>query len=147
MRVEDALRKIRLLRRLVPENGASEFEAETAGRMVQALMDRYSIGKADVLGAATPPNRMTWVYWEQLLAEFGITLSPFGGRASAKFGNGSLIVIRLTDGHWQVRQPSAAGWKIAVRDFGLESLRAHLTKHGPRSYSLVNQATAESRDL
>src|SRR5215469_14053851 len=103
MKVEDALRKIRLLRRLVPENGASEFEAETAGRIVQALMDRYSIGKADVLGVANPPNRMTWVYWERLLAEFGITLSPFGGRASATFGKGFLIVIRLANGHWEVR--------------------------------------------
>ena len=71
MRVEDALRKIRLLRRLVPENGASKFEAETASRLVQALMERYSIEKEDVRPVATPRSRMTWVYWEHLLAEFG----------------------------------------------------------------------------
>jgi hypothetical protein len=37
MRVEDALRKIRLLQRLVPENGASIAEAETASRWFSHL--------------------------------------------------------------------------------------------------------------
>jgi hypothetical protein len=137
MRVEDALRKIRLLRRLVPENGASEFEAETAGRLVQAMMDRYSIGKEDVQGVARPRNRMTWVYWEQLLAEFGLGLDRFGGRASATLANDARVVIRLASGHWHVQQASPEGWKIAVRDFGLESLRAYLAERGPRPYSLV----------
>jgi hypothetical protein len=137
MRVEDALRKIRLLRRLVPENGASEFEAETATRLVQALMERYSIGKEDVQSIARPRNRMSWVYWEHLLAEFGVALDRFGGRASASLGNGALIVIRLAVGHWHVQHASPEGWKIAVRDYGLESLRAYLSKNGPRSYSLA----------
>ena len=83
MRVEDAVRKIRLLRRINPESGASKFEAETATRLVQTLMERFSIGKEDVQPVATPRSRMTWVYWEQLLAEFGIALERFGGRASA----------------------------------------------------------------
>jgi uncharacterized protein DUF2786 len=138
MRVEDALRKIRLLRRLVPENGASEFEAETASRLVQALMDRYSIGKADVQGVPSPRNRMTWVYWEQMLTEFGIGLDRFGGRASVTLGSDARVVIQLASGHWHLQQASPQGWKTAVRDSGLESLRAYLTKHGPRSYSLVN---------
>jgi hypothetical protein len=137
MRVEDALRKIRLLRQVIPERGASEYETETATRLVQALMERYSIGKEDVQPLATRRNRMTWVYWEQLLAEFGIALNRFGGRASASLGNGALIVIRLAAGHWHVQQVAPEGWKIAVRDSGLESLRAYLAKHGPRSYSLV----------
>src|ERR1700730_17397653 len=79
VRIEDALRKIRLLRRLVPENGASEAEAETASRLVHALMERYSIGREDLRPVASPPNRLTWVYWEQLLAEFGMRLHRFGG--------------------------------------------------------------------
>lgn len=137
MRVEDAIRKIRLLRRLVPENGASEFEAESASRIVQAMMDRYSIGKEDVQSVARPRNRMTWVYWEQLLAEFGLGLDRFGGRASATLANDARIVIQLASGHWQVQQVSLEGWKTAVRDFGLESLRAYLAERGPRSYSLV----------
>jgi hypothetical protein len=28
-------------------------------------------------------------------------------------------------------------WKVLVRDFGLESLRAYLAEFGPRTYSLV----------
>ena len=136
MRVEDALRKIRLLRRVIPQNGASEFEANTAAHLVQTLMERYSIGKEDIHPVASPRNRMTWVYWEQLLADFGIGLDRFGGRASASLGNGARIVIQLSAGHWHVQKVSPEGWTIAARDSGLESLRAYLAKYGPRSYSL-----------
>ena len=136
MRIEDALRKIRLLRRLVPENGASEAEAETASRLVHTLMERYSIGREDLRPVATPSSRMTWVYWEQLLAEFGINLNRFGGRASASLGSDARIQIRLAAGQWQIQQTSPTGWKIVVRDFGLESMRAYLAKYGPRTYSL-----------
>ena len=137
MRFEDALRKIRLLRRLVPEKGASEAEAETAARLIRSLMERYSIGKEDLQPVASPSSRMTWVYWEQLLAEFGISLNRFGGRASASLGNDALILIRLTAGQWQIQQKSPMGWEIIVRDFGVESLRAYLAKYGPRVYSLA----------
>jgi hypothetical protein len=82
------VRKIRLLRRLVPQNGASEAEAETASRLVHTLMERYSIGREDLPAVANRSNRMTWVYWEQLLAEFGVNLNRFGGRASASLGSG-----------------------------------------------------------
>lgn len=137
MRVEDALRKIRLLRRFIPENGATEPEAETAAHLAQALMERYCVGKEDVQPVASPRNRMSWVYWEQLLEDFGIALNRFGGRASAPLGNGALIVIRLATGGWHLQQRSPEGWKVSVRDCGLESLREYLAKHGPRSYSLA----------
>lgn len=138
MKVEDALRKIRFLRRVIPENGASEFEAENAALLAQTLMERYSIKKEDVRPLAIRPGRMTWVYWEHLLGEFGIALDRFGGRGSASLGNGSVIVIRLAAGSWHLQQASPEGWRIAARDYGLESLRAYLAKHGPRSYSLVD---------
>jgi hypothetical protein len=137
MRAEDALRKIRLLMRIDPERGASKFEAETATRLAQALMERYSIEKEDIRPLTAPPSRMTWVYWEELLAEFGLALDRFGGRASASLGNDRLIIIRLAEGHWHVQQASPEGWKIAVRDSGLESLRAYLGRCGPRSYSFA----------
>jgi len=105
MRFEDALRKVRQLRRFVPENGASEAEVETAARLVRSLMERYSIGRED-LRPASPPSRMTWVYWEQLLAEFGISLNRFGGRASASLGSGALILIQLGAGQWHIQQAS-----------------------------------------
>ena len=136
MRVEDALRKIRLLRRISPENGASKFEAETATRLAQALMERYSIEKEDVRPVAAPRSRMTWIYWEHLLAEFGLALDRFGGRGSASLGNGVVVVIRLAAGHWHAQQASSGGSKIAARDSGLASLREYLVKHARRSYSL-----------
>jgi Protein of unknown function (DUF2786) len=137
MRFEDALRKIRHLRRLVPENGASEAEAETAARLVRNLMERYSIGIEDVRPGASPCNRMTWVYWEQLLAEFGISLNRFGGRGSASLGSDVLILIQLKANQWHLQQSSPDGWEIIVRDFGVDSLRAYLAKYGPRVYSLA----------
>jgi len=101
-------------------------------------MQRYSIGTEEVHAVQSQRNRMTWVYWENLLAEFGITLERFGGRGSASLGNGAAIIIRLADGRWHVQEMSAAGWKIAVRDFGLETLRSYLANQGPRAYSLVS---------
>jgi Protein of unknown function (DUF2786) len=137
MRFEDALRKVRHLRRLVPENGASEAEAETAERLVRSLMERYSIGREDLRPVASPPSRMIWVYWEQLLAEFGFSLNRFGGRGSASLGNDALILIRLTANQWHLQQSSPNGWEVIVRDFGVESLRAYLVKYGRRVYSLA----------
>jgi hypothetical protein len=109
MRFEDALRKIRHLRRLVPKNGASEAEAETAERLVRSLMERYSIGREDLRPVASPPSRMTWVYW--VLAEFGISLNRFGGRGSASVGSDALILIRLTATQWHLQQSSPNGWE------------------------------------
>jgi hypothetical protein len=136
MRVEDAVRKIRLLWRVNMERGASKFEAETATRLVQTLMERFSIGKEDLQPVVTTRSRMTWVYWEQLLAGFGIRLDRFGGRASASLGNDARVVIQLSTGRWHVQQVSPGGWTTAAQDSGLESLRAYLAKYGPRSYSL-----------
>src|ERR1700745_1557947 len=137
MRFEDALRKIRHLRRLVPENGASEAEADTAERLVRNLMERYSIAREDLRPVASPPSGMTWVYWEQLLAEFGISLNRFGRRGSGSLGSDALLLIRLTANQWHLQQSSSSGWEIVIRDFGVESLRAYLAKYGPRLYSLA----------
>jgi hypothetical protein len=94
-------------------------------------MERYSIGREDLRPIANRSNRMTWVYWERLLAEFDIRLIRFGGRASASLGSDARILIGLAPGQWQVEQTSPTGWKIVVQDFGLESLRAYLVKYGP----------------
>lgn len=142
MRFEDALRKIGLLRRLIPANGASEAEAEVASRLAQTLMERYCIKTDDIPSHEIPSPRMSWVYWEHLAAEFGMSLDSFGRRASLRLANGALIVIRLAANQWHVQHPSADGWKIMARDFGVESLRAYLAKHGPRSYSMASFETA-----
>jgi len=65
MKIEDVLRKIQLLRRFVPENGAFHAEAETAAHLVWTLMERYSIGIEQVRAVANPARRMSWVYCEQ----------------------------------------------------------------------------------
>jgi hypothetical protein len=57
--------------------------------------ERYSIGREDLRPVANRSNRMTWVYGEQLLGEFDISLIRFGGRASASIGSGARIIIRL----------------------------------------------------
>jgi hypothetical protein len=137
MKVEDALRKIRLLRRIILANGAFEAEAETATRLAQVLMERHSISAENVRPLAIPSARMTWVYWEQLLTEFGMRLVRFGRRASVRLRNGVLLIIRLAANQWHVQQPSSDGWKIMARDFGVETLRAYLAKNGPRAYSLA----------
>lgn len=137
MTVEAALRKIRLLRRVVTGNGASEGEARAAARLAGALMERYSIRGEDVQPIGDPFNRMTWVYWDQMLEEFGLVADHIGGRANAEFGDGLHIVIRLQSGQWQVQQRSPQGWKIAAQGEGLKALRKYLTRNTPRTDSLV----------
>ena len=43
MKVDDALRKIRLLRLVNADNGASDAEAENASSLVRRLMDRFAV--------------------------------------------------------------------------------------------------------
>ena len=43
MKFEDALRKIRLLRQIKPENGSSDSESENAAALVRTLMQRFEV--------------------------------------------------------------------------------------------------------
>jgi Protein of unknown function (DUF2786) len=124
MKVEDALRRIRLLRRVIPANGAFEAEAETATRLAQVLMERHAISADDVRPLATPSARMTWIYWEQLLTEFGMRLERFGRRACVRLGTAclSLSGSRLTSGTRSIHHPMAGkswlgilAWKPCAR--------------------------------
>ncbi len=139
MRIEDALRKVRLLRRVRTENGASEPEAENAARLAQALMERYALRPSDLRAESAPVFRMTWVYWQQLMEEYGIKLRHFGKRGNASLGDGRLIFIRLDSGQWQVQRTSPGGWETIQRDWGVETLRAYLVKSGPRLYSFARR--------
>jgi hypothetical protein len=105
MRAEDALRKIGLLRKVKLENGALEAEAENAARLAKALMERYAITSEDVLDAAPRPAfRMTWVYWQELLHEFGLQLRHFGHRGNAAIGADRIVYINLRTSQWSVEQ-------------------------------------------
>ena len=135
MKIEDALRKVRLLRKVSRENGASEGEIHNAARLIQTLMERYALNRDELPLKPAPVFRMTWVYWQHLMSEYGITLRHFGKRGNASLGDGRLIFIRLDTGQWQVQRTAPGGWETTQRDFGVESLRAYLTKSGPRLYS------------
>lgn len=140
MNLEDALRKIRLLRRFRPENGASEPEAENAARLAQALMERYALRPGDLRAAdPAPVLGLSWMYWQQLMDEYGIKLRHFGRRGNASLGDGRLIFIRLDSGQWQVQRTSPGGWETIQRDGGVESLRTYLSKSGPRLYSFARR--------
>ncbi len=135
MKAQEALRKIGLLRKIKTENGALATEADNAARLVKALMDRYAI-KADDIPAITqtPIYRMTWIYWRDLLHQFGLKLRHFGHRGNATIGNDKIVYINLRTSQWWIEQKSNGGRQTSVRDWGVESLRTYLDEHA-RSYS------------
>lgn len=139
MRVEDALRKVRLLRRVRPENGASAAEADNAARLADAIIERYALGNGDIHPESAPRRRLSWVYWQHLMEDFGIKLRHFGKRGNASLGDGRLIFIRLDSGQWQVQRTAPSGWETIKRDYGVEALRAYLMQNGPRMYSFTHK--------
>jgi hypothetical protein len=146
MTVEDALRKIALLRRVSADKGALAAERDTAHRLQKVLMERYAIKAQDVpegaAAAATTPFRLNWNYWQELLDEFNLRLSRFGGRGSAEIGKNTVAYIRLATNEWWIEERSARGWQTTIRDNGLESLRTWLKEHAPKTYSF---STADRR--
>ena len=130
MKAEEALRKIGLLRRVKTKNGALAAEADNAARLVKALMERYAI-KADDIPAdsQTPVFRMTWIYWQDLLHQFGLQLRHFGHRGNAAIGDDKIVYINLRTSQWWIEQKSGGGWQTSVRDWGVESLRTYFDEH------------------
>jgi hypothetical protein len=136
MTVEDALRKIELLRKVSTDKGALAAERETAHRLQKMLMERYAIKGGDV--PEPPPataTRLTWVYWQELLEEFGLNLTHFGNRGSAQVGNNIIVYVRLATNQWWADVKSPGGWRTTIKDKGIKSMRSYLKEHAPRSYS------------
>ena len=102
MKLEEAQRKIQLLSRITPRNGASAAEAETVPNLARARIERFAVQQELARTAPAPTSRLTWVYWESLLGDYGIGLNRFGGRGSAQLGSGLVAFIRLDTGHWSV---------------------------------------------
>jgi hypothetical protein len=140
MTVEDALRKIALLRRLSTDKGALAAERETAYRLQKVLMQRYAIKDQEIPDGrpTTRPFRLNWDYWQELLDEFGLSLTRFGGRGSAKIGN-NIAHIRLAANEWWIEERTPRGCQITIRDRGLDSLRSYLKEHAPKSYSFYRR--------
>jgi hypothetical protein len=141
MTVEDALRKIALLRRINTDNGSAAAEVETAYRLQKALMQRYAIKAQDIPDGSPTKSvfRLNWSYWQELLEEFGLSLGRLGNRGSAAVGNNSKVYIRLDKNQWWIEERSPRGWQATVRDRGLESLRKYLNEHAPRSYTFLRR--------
>jgi hypothetical protein len=141
MTVEDALRKIELLRRLSTDKGAVPAEREAAYRLQKVLMERYAIKRQEVPeGAKTNAFRLNWTYWQELFDDFDLRLNHFGNRGSAEVGRNSMVYITLGDSQWRVDdRTKAGGWQTTVRDKGIDSLRAYLKEHAPKSYSFARR--------
>jgi hypothetical protein len=138
MRLEDALRKVRLLHNYSVDKGAFETEAESAANLAKRLMDRYGIEKRDALQPSREQTRerKSWVYWDHLFEQFGIELRHFGRRGNASLGNGERAVPNLDTGEWHVQRPSPAGWVIVAKGQGLQTLNDYLARKVPKTYSM-----------
>lgn len=140
MTVEDALRKIELLRRLSADKGAVPAEREAAYRLQKVLMERYEIKRQEVPeGSPTNVFRLNWTYWKELFDEFDLRLNHFGNRGSAEVGLNIIVYITLGNSQWRAEERSKGGWQTTVRDRGIDSLRAYLKEHAPKSYSFTRR--------
>lgn len=140
MTVEDARRKVALLRKVSNDKGAVPAERETAYRLQKALMERYAITDQEI--AVAPPttiSRLNWGYWQELLDEFGLRLNRFGNRGSVEVGSTSIVYITLNTNQWRAEERGPGGRQTKVRERGIESLRAYLREHAPRSYSFLRR--------
>jgi len=136
MKIEDALRKIRLLRLVNAENGASDAEAENASNLVRRLMDRFAVRSEEARRPNPSQFRMSWVYWDHILYDFGLELHHFGKRGSAQIGADKQVLIRLDTGEWRVQQTTPEGSDLLIKDNGVESFQAYLNKNAPKMHSL-----------
>jgi hypothetical protein len=139
MRLEDALRKTRLLRQVKPQNGSSEAEAESATQIIRTLMDRFAVKPEDVRPITDmPPFRMTWVYWDSFLAEYGLELRRFGKRGSVPISGDTQALIRLDTGLWRVQRGQNGSTQVVAEGKGVETFQVYLNKNAPRMYSQSN---------
>ena len=75
MNREAALRKVSLLRRVIPERGATPGEFESATQLAKKLVDDLALPEDEIIRRTHEPNnRRSWVYWEQAASEFGLRI-------------------------------------------------------------------------
>ncbi|MFZ2059456.1 MAG: hypothetical protein WAU82_00450 [Candidatus Binatus sp.] len=141
MTVEDARRKIALLRRVSTDKGALAAEREAAYRLQKALMERYAIKDQEIPDGQTTsrPFSLNWDYWKELLGEFDLSLTHFGGRGSVEIGRNIIAHIRLAANEWWIEERTPRGRQITVRDRGFDTMRTYLKEHAPRGYSFLRR--------
>ena len=146
MTLEDALRKIRSLRQVKAQNGSSEAEAESATQIISTLMDRFAIKPEDVSPVTDMrPFRMTWDYWDNLVAEYGLQLRRFGKRGSVPISGEAQALIRLDTGLWRVQRGQNGSTQVVAEGTGVETFQIYLNKNAPRMYSLSNNRRSAFR--
>jgi hypothetical protein len=139
MNRDDAMRKVRLLKQVRPENGATEPEADNAQRLAKRLIDQHVLETSDWTSfKGKSETRRSWVYWEHIADEHRVTLSHFGTRGSIRLDDGKMLVlIELGSGEWQVQRASRAGYETVRRGRGLESFRDYMQLNAPRAYTFA----------
>src|SRR5579863_8382941 len=128
MKIEDAMRKIRLLRRVNAQNGSSAAEAENAAALIRTLMDRFAVKTEEVRPTDEMRNqRMTWVYWDHMAAEHGLELGHFGKRGTISIGGDKQALIRLDTGQWRVHSGRNGSTQVVAEGQGVETFQTYLS--------------------
>lgn len=135
MKLEDALRKVHLLRQVTRENGFSEGETDNAMRMAGALSQQFAIRPEDLRPARPVFRRPTWFYWQNLLNDFCLELRHFGKRGSVSINGTHKLIIRWDSGEWFAQKMSRGGWETVEHNSGLDALRSYLVRNTPRNYT------------
>jgi hypothetical protein len=137
MKREDAMRKIRAMRNITMENGATPAEVDLAKQFVGRMILDYNIQRDEPRPSVSRRSSAAWDYWRSLLGEFRLKPSRTFNRASVMIGPDYRIIINLGTNEWQVQQVSA-GYKTVFKRRGMESLRSYLRENVPRTYAFTH---------
>jgi hypothetical protein len=136
MKREDIIRKIRAMRNITPESGATPAEVDLAKQFVGRMIQNYDI-QLDEPRPSVPQRSSAWDYWRSLLGEFRLEPHRAFNRASVMVGTDYRVIINLGTTEWQVQQVSA-GNKTVLKHKGMESLRSYLREKAPRTRSFAH---------
>jgi hypothetical protein len=137
MKREDAMRKIRAMRNITPENGATRAEADLAKQFVGRMIQNYNIQLDEPRPSVPQRSSAAWDYWRSLLEEFRLEPHRAFNRASVMMSPDYRIIINLGTNEWQVQRVSA-GNKTVFKRRGMESLRSYLRENAPRIHSFAH---------
>ena len=134
MKREDAIRKIRAMRNITVENGATPAEVDMAKQFVDRMVRNYNIQLDEPRPNVPQRTSAAWDYWRSLLEEFCLKPSRSFNRASVMMGADYRIIINLGTNEWHVQQVST-GNKTVFKRRGMESLRSYLRDNAPKTYA------------
>lgn len=104
--------------------------------MTETLLREFAVEPEAVLPPAPTIHRPSWVYWENLLSQYGLQLRRFGKRGSVTIASDRhMLLIRIDTGEWQAQKMGPGGWQVVAREVGLDSMRNYLAKNTPRAFT------------